>query len=622
MAAATEAVATDAGGIAPPEVKNEENGVPTPAATPGEVAEATNTGQAEEGDAAAAAAAAAVVVDVVDPAVAEAALALAKAEAEAKAAEDAAALAEKVWNSLLQMLGTEGGSVMAAAGGTGLGAGLPAGGLVHRGLVNTGNSCFRNSVLQALLACEPFVEVLFRAAPGLRESIPAQEALPTWSQLARFAAAFEPPKPGVAAPFGASGSGRGGGSGVGGSGGGAWAMAGGRHRGGGGGRHHRVAGAVEPVLPDEAMSRAFGAFRAANTGEQEDAQEFLAFFLDQLHEEIVEAKKKFPGVSFGNGGGGGGGGDGGGGSNDTEDAWLEVGKGGAKAVVNTPDPRKKDYNSSVVTGLFYGMFRSEVKKSGTANSSVTLEAFHCLQLDLDPPPTTLSQHNNSNDSASSGGGDSAWGAGRGGQDAANGGGAGSGGGAWGTSGGRGQQGGGSANGVGGAWNGGGRAGTMPTPGSGGATVLESALAALFGGETVAGVKGRRNVEVKASRTLTLEQAPKVLTLHLKQFSFHPELGPRKLARRVRYPPELEIPHRVMSPALQHEANKKGPLKYRLFTVVLHHGRSLHGGHYTALVRDDRGEWKHYDDQQVSPETEGHALNPMSGHPYLLLYTRM
>jgi len=40
-------------------------------------------------------------------------------------------------------------------------------------------------------------------------------------------------------------------------------------------------------------------------------------------------------------------------------------------------------------------------------------------------------------------------------------------------------------------------------------------------------------KVKASRTLTLEQPPRVLTLHLKQFSFHPKLGPRKLARRVR-----------------------------------------------------------------------------------------
>ncbi|CAN0057945.1 unnamed protein product, partial [Ectocarpus sp. 8 AP-2014] len=73
-----------------------------------------------------------------------------------------------------------------------------------------------------------------------------------------------------------------------------------------------------------------------------------------------------------------------------DDAWLEVGKGGAKAVVNAPDPRKKVSNSSVVTGLFYGMFRSEVKKSGNAKSSVTLEAFHCLQLDLDLPSSSTS----------------------------------------------------------------------------------------------------------------------------------------------------------------------------------------------------------------------------------------
>ncbi|CAM9616605.1 unnamed protein product [Ascophyllum nodosum] len=78
----------------------------------------------------------------------------------------------------------------------------------------------------------------------------------------------------------------------------------------------------------------------------------------------------------------------------------------------------------------------------------------------------------------------------------------------------------------------------------------------------------------------------------------------------------------MSPSLFHEASNGGPLKYSLFTVVLHHGRSIHGGHYTALVRDARGQWRHCDDQHVSPETEGHALNPTSGHPYLLLYTRL
>lgn len=115
------------------------------------------------------------------------------------------------------------------------------------------------------------------------------------------------------------------------------------------------------------MSRAFGAFRAATMGEQEDAQEFLAFFLDQLHEEVVEAKKKWPQLGGGGGGGGvaadgscaqsggaasGGGGLGAEGRQEEEEDWLEVGKGGAKAVVNAPDPRQKVSNSSVVRFVF------------------------------------------------------------------------------------------------------------------------------------------------------------------------------------------------------------------------------------------------------------------------------
>lgn len=92
--------------------------------------------------------------DAADAVVDEAALEKAKVEAEAKAAENAKVLAEQRWRSLLGRLGRE---EIPAGTGPGAGAGAGVGNeLVHRGLVNTGNSCFRSAVLQALLACEPF----------------------------------------------------------------------------------------------------------------------------------------------------------------------------------------------------------------------------------------------------------------------------------------------------------------------------------------------------------------------------------------------------------------------------------------------------------------------------------
>ncbi|CAN0453792.1 unnamed protein product, partial [Ascophyllum nodosum] len=103
----------------------------------------------------------------------------------------------RTMQALVVMLGSKDGAAPKSADAVALlggKEGLAPGDLVHRGIVNTEKNCYRNSVLQALLACEPFVSVLFRAAPGLRDSVTAQETLPTWVQLARFAAAFEPPK--------------------------------------------------------------------------------------------------------------------------------------------------------------------------------------------------------------------------------------------------------------------------------------------------------------------------------------------------------------------------------------------------------------------------------------------
>ena len=66
----------------------------------------------------------------------------------------------RTMQALVVMLGREDGAAPKSAGAVALlggKGGLAPGDLVHRGMVNTGNYCFRNLVLQALLACEPFV---------------------------------------------------------------------------------------------------------------------------------------------------------------------------------------------------------------------------------------------------------------------------------------------------------------------------------------------------------------------------------------------------------------------------------------------------------------------------------
>jgi ubiquitin C-terminal hydrolase len=46
------------------------------------------------------------------------------------------------------------------------------------------------------------------------------------------------------------------------------------------------------VNPQDSLGQALGDFRGAVAGEQEDAEEFFAFFLCKLHEEVEHLVKK------------------------------------------------------------------------------------------------------------------------------------------------------------------------------------------------------------------------------------------------------------------------------------------------------------------------------------------
>lgn len=94
-------------------------------------------------------------------------------------------------------------------------------------------------------------------------------------------------------------------------------------------------------------------------GRQEDAEEFMVFLLDGLHEELLKTIDK-PAVEI----------------EQPTDDWKEVGKKN-KAVVT----QRTERQPSQMTRIFGGSHRSVVK-SGNSKESITLEPFQTLQLDI------------------------------------------------------------------------------------------------------------------------------------------------------------------------------------------------------------------------------------------------
>lgn len=97
----------------------------------------------------------------------------------------------------------------------------------------------------------------------------------------------------------------------------------------------------------------------------------------------------------------------------------------------------------------------------------------------------------------------------------------------------------------------------------------------------------------------------------------------KIHKRIRYDHNLELPQSSIA------LGQKAP-DYRLIGVIYHHGRTAEGGHYTADVRDSSGDWIRIDDTQVSKITPDEVIengigeNTVSGNnktAYLLMYEK-
>ncbi|XP_010246627.1 PREDICTED: ubiquitin carboxyl-terminal hydrolase 24-like [Nelumbo nucifera] len=207
--------------------------------------------------------------------------------------------------------------------------------LLPRGLINSGNLCFLNATLQALLSCSPFVQLL----QELRTRDIPKTGYPTLCAFVEFISDFDMPTGSTlkkkemsvvetGLPF-------------------------------------RPA-MFEPILknftPDVPNS-------ISGRHRQEDAQEFLSFIMDQMHDELLKLEDQFSSSTTAKASLV---------SNVEEDGWETVGPKNRSSVTRT-----QSFIPSELSAIFGGQLRSVVKARGN-KASATVQPFLLLHLDIFP----------------------------------------------------------------------------------------------------------------------------------------------------------------------------------------------------------------------------------------------
>lgn len=364
-----------------------------------------------------------------------------------------------------------------------------------RGLINQGNLCFANTIFQSLLFCPPFYN--FFNLLAFNQPIDLQNKTPLIEGTIEFLKNFR--KLSInELEYG------------------------------------------EPFIPNEIYKslKFYDRFSSFQSGQQQDAEEFLGFFLDTLNEELL---KILPSIKqrrqndllswlneldqYLN--------------KDFDDGWLEVTP-KSKSNVNSINA-----HDSPLTKIFSGKLRSVVKSPGQKDS-VTIEPFQPLQLDIEPSNVNS---------------------------------------------------------------------------------LEDALCNLSKPEVISGVKSSLHKEtlIDVTKQITLDQTPPILITHLKRFLYDNIGGVQKSHKSIAFNTILTIPQQILSPMIR----SSNPIKYKLFAVIYHHGKSSTSGHYTIdVLSQNLNQWVHIDDismeliNEDQVKVDSYKPNDDDKVAYLLLWSKL